>query len=316
MNFTRSVLRPSLMTLIIAGLSTAAFVFIVSVVMTERRLDDLVSLNQWLARDIASQFSGVAAKSLVRAQKFGELVKKESGSFDASAQREFDADPSLKAVWVLDAVGAGPLQPIARLERDGFTVAETQTETVRRLSEVAIQQGSAARGIAPGVNAVALKLGDIPRTVLLFFDEALFARANGGPWGDKWLLMAPSADRTESVLVEATSELRDATNFPTFDEISRLVTAQTPAQERSEFTTEILASNGHSFQVSGVQTGAFGVIAVAITPLGNTVNSMGLLVKVAVGVTLSLTLLVMFLLMLRYRKPSRIEAVPPSIPEA
>ncbi len=302
MKFTQTVLRPSLLALLIAGTSAAALVAAATVIVGEARLGDAVALNQWLARDIASQFTGVASRSLARAQKFGNLVRRESGTFDAAAQRDFDLDPSLKAVWVLDASGAGPIQPLARLERDGFTISEPQFENIRRLTDAAIASGSAAQGVVPGISAVALKLGDMPRTVLLFSDESVFARANGGPWGDKWMLLSPALDKTEAVLIEATSELRDGTDFPSFDEISRVVTAQNPARERSEFTSEMIATNGAAFQISGVQTGAFGVIAVAVTPLEGLFNSTGELLKIALGIAVSVSLLVMLFQSVRYRR--------------
>ncbi len=304
MKFAQMVLRPSLMTLLIAGTSAAALVAAVTIIVGEARLGDAVALNQWLARDIASQFIGVASRSLARAQKFGDLVRRESGTFDPAAKRDFDLDPSLKAIWVLDASGAGPIQPLARLERDGFTIAEPQFENVRRLTDAAIANGSAAHGIVPGISAIALKLGDMPRTVLLFSDESIFARANGGPWGDKWMLLSPALDKTDAVLIEATSELREGTNFPSFDEISRLVTAQNPARERSEFTSEMVAGNGAAFQVSGVQTGAFGVIAVAVTPLEGLFVSTGQLLKIALGIAVSLSILVMLFQSVRYRRSS------------
>ncbi len=311
MQFSRAVLRPSLMAFAIAATSVGALVFMITVVVGEARLGEAVSINQWLARDIASQFSGVASRSLARAQKFGDLVRRESGSFDPSAQKEFDLDPSLKAVWVLDAVGSGHLQPLARIDRDAFKLGEAQTESVRRLTDSAIERGSAARGILPGVNAIALKLGDMPRTVVMFFDDSLFSRASGGPWGDKWLLIGPSLDRTEATLAEATSELKEGTTFPSFDEISRLVTAQNPAQERSEFTSEMIAANGAAFQVSGVQTGAFGVVAVAVTPLEAAFASTGLLIKIAIGTAVSMGLLVMLIQMIRFlKRPSRPETGP------
>lgn len=307
MNFSRLVIRPSLITFLLTGTACIILVFIVSMVIGESKMNDVIALNQWLARDIASQFSGVAGRMLSRTQKFASFVRAETGTFEAGAQKEFETDSSLKAVWVLDATGAGPLQPLAHFQRDGFSVNEVQTEIVRRLVDAAVLQGAAARGVAPGLSAVALKVGDMPRTVLLFFDEAIFARANGGPWGDKWLLLAPSADRTEAVLVESTSELRDGVEFPSFDEISRSVTSETPTQERSEFTTEVVAASGGTFQVSGVQTGIFGVMAVAVTPLENSFAEISLLLKLAVGVSLSFSLLVMLLQMLRYRRIRRVD---------
>lgn len=309
MSFVRTVLRPSLWTLLISTLSTLVFVAIVTVVVGETRLTESVQLNQWLARDIASQFSGVATQALARAQKYGGFVRSESGSFDVLAQKEFESDSSLKAVWVLDATGAGPLQPIAKLERPGFLIDGPPTENVRRLTDLAIKDGSAMRGISPGLNAVALKIGDLPRTVLLFTDESLFAKASGGPWGDKWLLMAPSLDRTEAVLSEATSELKEGAEFPSFDEISRLVMGETPAQERSEFSIELKASSGAAFQVSGVQTGAFGIMAVAVTPLEGSFGRVELLVQIAFGVAVSISLMAMMcrivLEMIRSRRAKR-----------
>lgn len=305
-NFKGMVLFPSFQTFAVSAVATLTLSFAVSMLGAEQRLGEMVLLNQWLARDIASQFSGVASRGLARAQKFGSLVRRESGTFDAAAQRDFETDPTLKAVWILDATGAGPLQPLAKLERDGFVLAEAQVEGVRRLTEAAIRDGSAARGILPGVNAIALKIGDMPRTVLLFSDESLFSRASGGPWGDKWMLIAPSADRTESVLMEATSELKEGLEFPTFDEISKFVTSQSPSLERTEFSSELVAAGG-AFQVSGVRTGAFGVIAIAVTPLENSANAatVSLAMRLAFGIAILLSLLVMLIQLIRYKMGMR-----------
>ncbi len=299
--FKKTVLRPTLQTLLTAGCSTAILAFAVVTVSVENRLNDIVALNQWLARDIASQFTGVASQTLGRAQKFANLVRSESGTFDLAAQREFDADLSLKAVWILDATGAGPLQPLAKLERDDFTVSETQVESVRRLTELAIRDGSAIRGLAPGLSVLALKVGDMPRTILLFSDEALFSRARGGPWGDKWMLIAPSADKTEAVLVEASSELNEGLQFPSFDQIAALAVEESPTQERSEFSAEVSAANGSRFQVSGVRAGAFGVVSVAISPLDSpeAATNVALFMRLAMGITVAISLLVMLIQILR-----------------
>lgn len=307
MNFSRLVVKPSLLTLIIAVLSTAVLVFVISIVAGEARTSDLVTLNQWLARDVASQFSQVATKAMARAQKFGELVRRESGTFDSGARREFDAESDLKAVWVLDVAGEGPIQPLARMDREGFALPENQAETVRQLTETAVLHGSAARGLGGSLSALAMKLGDMPRAIVLFSDEAFFQRASGGPWGDKWLLLAPSADQAASVVMEATSELRQGVAFPSVDEILRVVKAETPTQERTEFTGEVQAANGGVFQVSGIQTGAFGVLAVAVTPLDGAPLSMGLLIKIALGVAVSFSLLVMLIQTVRYRRIPRVD---------
>ena len=117
------------------------------------------------------------------------------------------------------------------------------------------------------------------------------------------MLMAPSADRTESVLVEATSELKEGVQFPSFEEISRFVTSQSPTEERSEFSSEIAAASGNQFQISGVRTGAFGVIAVAVTPLENSANvaNVSLAMRLAIGIAIALSLLVMLVQTLRFR---------------
>lgn len=302
MKFSQMVLRPGLSALVIAGISTAILGVAATVIVGEARLEDAVALNQWLARDIASQFSGVASRSLARAQKFGELVRPDSGGFDSSSKREFDLDPSVKAVWVLDASATGPLQPLARLDREGFQVSEVQTENIRGLIDTAIQNGSAAGRIEPGLTVVAVKIGDLPRTVAVFTDESIFSRANGGPWGDKWMLFAPTADKAESVLMEATSELREGTVFPSHDEISRLVTTQNPANERTEFTSELIAASGAAFRVSGVQTGAFGVMAVVVTPLESLFVSTNLLFKIAIGIVIAISLLTMLVQTIRFHR--------------
>ena len=112
--------------------------------------------------------------------------------------------------------------------------------------------------------------------------------------------MSPSHDQTEAVLAEATSEIRTDLAFPSFSEISRLIVAETPAQERTEFSNEI-TSSGQSFQVSGVQTGAFGVMAVAITPLDVSALGIETLFKVAFGIAIGISLLVMLIQSIRLK---------------
>lgn len=289
----KRILKDGLRTLLVSGLSTGILIFFVSVLSREAKLTELLQINQWLARDIASQFTGAASRTLIQAQKFSAWVQPESGSFDSRAQNEFDNDLSLKAVWVVDIGGIGPLQPLARLDRGTFQIDESVTERLRGLLDVTLKNGAAAQGVTPSLNAVSIMTGDRPRAVVLFFDESFFSRASGGPFGDKWYLLAPSADKTESVLVEATGELRTDIEYPSFNEIAAFVTSETPAQERAEFSREVIASSGDRFQLSGVATGAYGVVAVVVTPLSEPILEMPLLLQLALGISVAITALVM-----------------------
>lgn len=296
------IVKDGLRTLLISGLSTGILIFFVSVLSREAKVTELLQINQWLARDIASQFTGAASRTLAQAQKFAAWVQPESGSFETRAQSEFENDQSLKAVWVVDIGGVGPVQPLARLDRAGFSIDEKSNDGIRRLLDIALKNGAGAQGISATLNAVAIKTGDRPRAVVLFFDESFFARASGGPFGDKWYLLAPSADKTESVLVEAVSELRTDVQYPSFDEIAAFVAAETPAQERTEFSREVTASTGDRFQLSGVATGAYGVVAVVVTPFSAPVLETPLLLQIAFGVSLLITALVVLWKVLRSPK--------------
>jgi len=296
------IIKDGLRTLMVSSLSTGLLIFFVSVLSSEAKLSELLQINQWMARDIASQFTGAASRTLAQAQKFGAWVQPESGSFETRAQSEFENDLSLKAVWVVDIGGVGPVRPLARLDRGGFEIDEKAGESVRRLLDIALKNGAAAQGISPSLNAVAIKSGDRPRAVVLFFDESFFARASGGPFGDKWYLLAPSADKTESVLVEALSELRTDVEYPSFDEIAAFVASETPAQERTEFSREVTASSGDRFQLSGVATGVYGVVAVVVTPFSAPVLDTPLLIQIALGISLAITLLTVLWKMLRSPK--------------
>ncbi|MDX9730440.1 MAG: hypothetical protein RBT63_01600 [Bdellovibrionales bacterium] len=306
----RPVLRPSL--LAFSAAATAATVLMIASAITfgEQKLNETVAINQWLARDVASQFAGVSDRLIASAKRFVERVSPESGAFDGMARFEFEAHQGLKAVWVLDATGAAVPNPLGRLERDGFALTDVQAGMVARLVETAVVEGVGVAGLSAELNVVAAKIGDLPRAVLLFFDETMFIQlgggsASGGPLGDKWVLMKPAADQTEAVLYESQVEQPSANRFPSFDEISRIVIEQSPIQERSEFSTEFNAATGAVYQVSGVRTGAFGVMAVAISPLENSFSSLSVLARVAFGVVIVITLSVALIQLLRERVSRR-----------
>jgi hypothetical protein len=312
MKFQHSVLIAGLRTFLIAGLSSGVLLLAAGVVVGESRSTDLIAINQWLAKDIATQFSAAAAKSLAQAQKFGSLANVEAGSFDTLAMREFEVETSVKAVWLVDAPGSGGVRPVAKMEREGFDVSESQLELVRLLLESALKEGTSARDLSDGLNAIAVRLGDRPRLVVLLGDESLFSRATGGPLGEKWMLLQANEDKTNTLLFESVPNSNGSSEFLTLDEVTRVVMEQTPKQERVEFSTMVNSAGGVPFQISGVQTGVFGVIALAVSPLDRSVGFTGLLGQIALGVTLILTVLSVLISFFQARQGAMNETRPGS----
>jgi hypothetical protein len=290
MKFQHSVLVAGIRTLLIAGISSGVLLLASGVIVGESRTSDLIAINQWLAKDIATQFSVGAGKLLARAQKFGSLANVEAGVFDSLALREFEFETSVKAVWLVDAPGAGGVRPVAKMERQGFDVSESQLVMVRTLLESALKEGTSARSLSSGLSAIAVRLGDRPRLVVLLGDDSLFSRANGGPLGEKWMLLQTNDDKTNSLLFESLPNFVGQAEFPSLNEVTRVVMEQTPKQERVEFSTLLHSESGTPFQISGVQTGVFGVIALAVSPLDRSVGFTGLLGQIALGATLILTI--------------------------
>lgn len=312
MKVQHPVLLAGLRTLLVAGLSSAAVVLAAGMVVGESRSSDIIAINQWLAKDIATQFSVAAGKLLAQAQKFGSLVNVEAGSFDTLAVREFEVERAVKAVWLVDAPGSGGVLPVAKMEREGFDVSESQRELLRSVLESALTEGTSARSLSGGLSAVAVRLGDRPRLILLLGDESLFSRAAGGPLGEKWMLLQANEDKTNDLLFESLPSSSRNVEFPSFAEVTRVVKEQTPKQERVEFSTLLHSETGAPFQISGVQTGVFGVIALAVSPLDRSVGFTGLLGQIAFGITLMLTILWMLLsaiLLARSTKPSSSDQV-------
>ncbi len=301
MVFRNSVVQAGFRTFLIAGLSSGFLLLAAGVVVGESRVSDLISINQWLAKDLATQFSVAASRSLSQAQKFGSLANVEAGSFDALAAREFEVETSGKAVWRVDAPGSSGVHPVAKMERQGFDVSESQLELVRTLLDSALKEGTAARDLSGGLSAVALRLGQRPRMVVILGDESLFSRANGGPLGEKWLLLQTNEDKSNSLLYESlpaqTQRQSQGIEFPTLDDLGRVIFEQSPKQERVEFSTMVQTARGEPFQVSGVQTGVFGVIALVVSPLDRSVEFTSLLGQIALGLTVSLTILAMVISM-------------------
>lgn len=300
------VLLAGLKTLLIAGLSSGALLLAAGVVVGESRATDLIAINQWLAKDIATQFSVAAGKSLSRAQKFGLLANVEAGSFDSLAAREFEVESTVKAVWLVDAPGSGSLRPVAKMEREGFDVSESQMGQLRTALDQAAKDGTAVRDLSTGLNAIVVRLGDRPRFVVLLGDESLFARASGGPLGEKWLLLQTNEDKTNSLLFESQPAGVQTIDFPSLDEVTRVVLEETPQQERVEFSTAFNTSQGRAFQISGVQAGIFGVSAIAISPLDQSVQFTGLLGQIAAGMTFVLVVLAMVLASLKKGKETSV----------
>lgn len=297
------VLKSMAKAFVVASVCTFAIVFVAGVVIGEERRAEQASINQWLAKDLASQFSAAGTRSLARAQKFGLLSNVEAGSFSSLASREFEVDTSVKAVWLIDAPGEDNLAPLARLERPGFDLSEEQLRELKSVLAEATQQSTSVRPLGAGLTAVAVRLGDRPRLVVVLGDESLFARASGGPTGERWLLIQRAQDGTGRVLFESESTKEKSASFPSLADIERVLIEESPSQERAEFSTTVDTSSGPFF-VSGMQTGLFGVLAIAMTPMDRSVEFLQLLGRLGLGLVGTMTLLsglVAWLLGLRKR---------------
>lgn len=283
------VLKSMAKSFLAAAVSAIGIVFMTGVIVGEERRAEQTASNQWLARDLATQFSVAGSRTLARAQKYGLLSNVEAGSFDGLASREFEIDTSVKAVWMIDFPGESNLLPMARLERPGFDLSEDQTSGIRGLLAEAARNATSVRQIGSGLSAVAVRLGDRPRFIVLMGDDSLFARAAGGPFGEHWMLVQRSQDGTGRVLYESDAG-SSATSFPTLSEVERALVEESPSQERAEFSTTIDSASG-PFYLSGMQTGMFGVVAIAMTPLDRSIGFTELLAKLALGLVVGITLL-------------------------
>lgn len=272
---------------LVAASCAAGIVFMTGVIVGEERRAEQSAANQWLARDLATQFSAAGSRTLARAQKYGLLANVEAGSFEALASREFEVDTSVKAVWMIDAPGETSLVPLSRLERAGFDLSEDQTNGIRAVLAEAAKNATSVRQVGSGLTAVAVRLGDRPRFIIVMGDDSLFARASGGPLGERWMLVQRTEDGTGRVLYESDADTGEAV-FPTLSEVERTLFEESPSQERAEFSTTVESAAG-PFYISGMQTGIFGVVAVAMTPMDRSIAFTQYLGKLALGLVVALT---------------------------
>ncbi len=283
------VLKSMAKSFVVAAICAAGIVFMTGVIVGEERRAEQSSVNEWLARDLATQFSAAGSRTLARAQKYGLLANADAGSFDSLASREFEVDTSVKAVWMIDAPGEASLAPLSRLERTGFDLSDDQANVLKSALSEAARNATSVRQLGAGLTAVAVRLGDRPRFVVLMGDESLFARAAGGPLGERWMLVQRTQDGTGRVLYESDSQ-EGGVSFPTLSEVERALFEESPSQERAEFSTTIESASG-PFYISGMQSGMFGVVAVAMTPVDRSVEFTQLLARLAVGLVVATTFL-------------------------
>jgi hypothetical protein len=284
----RSVLKSMARTFCVGALCTAGTILMAGIILGDEHRAEQKSMGVWLAKDLASQFSIAAARSLARAQKFGHLSSVESESFGSLAEKEFELETTLQAVWLLDSPGEAELEPLSRLERTGFHLSVDQSRELKVALNEATQQATAIRGLGAGLTAVAIRLGDRPRLVATIGDDSLFSRAAGGPTGQHWLFVQRSLDGRAQVLFESESSNKiDRVHFPLAD-LSKVLFSQSPAEERAEYSTTVSSDSGPLF-ISAFRTGIFDVAAVTVASLDRSYDSLRVLGHLGLGLVVMMT---------------------------
>lgn len=301
--------------------ATAATAFMAMVVVGEDNLHELKAGNQWLVRDLAQQFSQQSAKSLQLLNRIGTmLVASGSGddggtvggvsTFSSEVRREFELDSSIKGLYLYDPSSA---EPLSRLEKPGMvlaaganagTTASSATGNsatgnsatgnsatkiaLKELVDQTVQKVQGLRLIGAGLSAMAVRLGELPRVLVLVFDGAAMMKADGGPNGEKWMILAD--DRT--ALFEGQADA--GVSYPPTAEIAEISKSENPAGERSEWSKEWQATNGSMYQIDAIQTGFAGVSALALVPIDQSSKYLPFLLQMSLGVSFLLTALVFF----------------------
>lgn len=290
----------------VVSLAAAGFVLAAAaVVVGEVRLTDLKQSNRWLAVDIASQFSVEGARLLAKAQRYGSLLRADLSGFEPAAEKEFAVDTmagradELQGVYVF-ATGAS--EPLARLQKAGFELSETQARTIADLSEKAMSDGSGVGVLDDSTTAFALKLGDSSRVLVMVSASSLMTRAIGGPLGEKWMLLTGGGKAEATVLKEATSVRPGAADvrFPSLSDLRAVLLA--PSAPQTEFSMDLTTEAGQTYHVTSVQTGAFNVSALAISPVENSFQFLILLTQMAVGFSILVGILLSLLSVWRRRR--------------
>lgn len=317
MGNVRSGAKTALFGFFVSLIVTAGLVIAGSVLVGEVRMDDAIQLNQWLARDIASQFSAQGARYLAKAQRYGALTRMDRSGFDTAAEREFAIDTTdggdipLQAIYLYDA---GAANPLAKLEKPDAAPTADRALAYGELAEGAIRDGVGVESYPEGMTAFALKLGDAPKVLVMITSEPLIARASGGPRGEKWMLLAAGPKTPPKILREATAERISHSEFPNLDDVRKFFAAENPAGERTEFSHDYTTDAGVSFRLTGIQTGVFGVTALAISPVDNSFTFLATLAQIGIGISIAVALFLLLIQTARARRSHSPVETSPEMP--
>lgn len=274
-------------------LASIAIAFSSYVVLGEDSVSRVKGASQWLAKDLAQQFTFQAGRALTLVTRLGErtVLSSQSGAslLSPDMRRDLENDPHVHALYLFE----GPSErPIAKIEKDGLTLRPEQLARLKPTLEAALRSGRSFAGAkdlrvdgagSTGVSILAVRLGDTPRVLVLTFDETLFSRPIGGPLGEQWLLM--TEDR--SVLVRSQDEGAGLLE----SEISALAQTQNPTGDRADWSKEFLSPSGRKYQIDAVQTGLFGVTAIVTAPMSESSKAIQTLLYLSLGISTTITLL-------------------------
>lgn len=289
--------------LVIATVLTS---FMAMIVVGEDRLLDLKAGNQWLVRDLAQQFSREVGRSQQLLSRTGTMLVGAGGAeasgastFSPEVRREFDLDSGMKGLYLYDPSSD---EPLSRLEKPGTVMSADARSLLKSAVGQAVQGTQSLRSIGAGLTAMAVRMGELPRVLVLVFDGSTMLKADGGPNGEKWLIL--SDDR--SALFEGQGEGTRA--FPSTTEVAEISKAENPAGERAEWSREWQAANGSVYQIDAMQTGFSGVSAVSLVPIDQSSRYLPFLMQMSLGASFLLTAAVFLLRQIRTLVGSRSKA--------
>lgn len=280
--------------LVVATVMTS---FVSMIVVGEDRLLTLKAGNQWLVRDLAQQFSSGVGRSQQLLSRTGTMLVGSGGAegsgistFSAEVRREFDLDSGMKALYIFDPSSN---EPLSRLEKPGAVMTAEARSLLKAAIDQALQGSQSLRSVGAGLTAMAVRLGEIPRVLVLIFDGSSILKPDGGPNGEKWLIL--SDDR--SALFEGKSE--ETREFPSATEVVEISKIENPAGERSEWSREWQASNGSMYQIDAMETGFSGVSAISIVPIDSASRYLPFLMQMSVGLSFLITTVFFFFWQMR-----------------
>lgn len=271
--------------------------FIAMVVVGEDRLLDLKAGNQWLVRDLAQQFSREIGRSQQLLSRTGTMLVGAGGveatgvsTFSSEVRREFDLDSGMKGLYLYDPSSD---EPLSRLEKPGTVMSPDARGLLKAAVDRAVEGTQSLRSIGAGLTAMAVRMGELPRVLVLVFDGSAMMKADGGPNGEKWMIL--SDDR--SALYEGTGE--GTNEFPSLTEVAEISKAENPAGERAEWSREWQAANGSVYQIDAIQTGFSGVMALSLVPIDQASRYLPFLMQMSVGLSFLLTATLFIILQIR-----------------